>query len=230
MIHLDQDQELFEDKNLRVANPTGNYDDAELIECYHVDDPKITVGAFQAQYVKYGNMIYRFNEPRELGPEILKIDPTSTHTAAVLVRMTDELLTQAQEGSLTEGSLDEVRAEEQAKIDEQIAEEEIKEEDEKEDEENTGEEENEEEVEEEPKEEIPEESPEEDPDSLPAEESPVGEGPAIDVPVIDEELPVEEVIIPEESIVPPEVVPVIEETVTEGPVGLLRRKKRRKVA
>jgi hypothetical protein len=121
MIHIDQDQTISENSNLRVMTPTGDYEDSTLIEFYDVSAPAIVSGAFQAQYVKYGNMVYTFNDPIELGKEILKIDPTSTHTAASYVRMTEELLVKMNNGSLEPSSLDQVLSVEQDTMKDQMS-------------------------------------------------------------------------------------------------------------
>ncbi|MBP6857852.1 MAG: hypothetical protein KBC11_01530 [Candidatus Pacebacteria bacterium] len=118
MIHITQDQNVFESENLKVATLTGDYEDGTLIEFYDVDSPNIISGTFQAQYIKYGGLVYKFSGHKELGEEILKIDPTSTHTAASYVRMTNELLAQMDNGELEPGSLDEAIVTEQEKMEE----------------------------------------------------------------------------------------------------------------
>jgi hypothetical protein len=121
MIHIDQDQTISENDNLRVVTSTGDYEDTALIEFYDITEPTLVTGAFQAQYVKYGSMMYRFNDPVELGRELLKIDPLSTHTAASYVRMTDELLSKMHDGTLESTSLDQVVSVEQDAMKEQIS-------------------------------------------------------------------------------------------------------------
>ncbi len=120
MIHIDQDQNIIENENLKVLTPTGDYEDTALIEFYDINNPDFTTGTFQAQYIKYGGVVYKFNGPKELGEEILKIDPESTHTAASYVRMTNELLDQMNTGSLEPSSLDQVITDEQIKTEEQM--------------------------------------------------------------------------------------------------------------
>jgi hypothetical protein len=118
MIHIDKDQIVTDNENLRVMTPTGDYEDGALIEFYDVNNPDVAAGAFQAQCIKYGNMVYRFNEPAELGTAILAIDSLSTHTAASYVRMTKELLNQMNGGTLEATSLDQVITTEQANTEE----------------------------------------------------------------------------------------------------------------
>ncbi len=119
MIYIEQHAALMEDTNLKVASPTGSYEDMALIECYDSADPSLSRGAYQAQYVKYGNMVYYFNEPKELGLAILALDPKSTHSAASYVRMTNELLSQMNSGSLEPASLQDAMAVEQTVMEEQ---------------------------------------------------------------------------------------------------------------
>jgi hypothetical protein len=121
MIHLEQGQIVPDSTNLRVLVPTGDYNDNDLIECYGADDPTLAACSFQAQYIKYGGLVYKFNEPQALGEEILKTDPTSTHSAASYVRMTKELLAQMNAGSLQPQSLNQVQATEQANLDQATA-------------------------------------------------------------------------------------------------------------
>lgn len=133
MIHIIRDQELMGNPNLKIASPTGNYEDTALIDFYNIYNPEITAGAFQAQFVKYGGMVYQFNEPKELGEAILIIDPESTHSAADFARMNIELSKQMKEGTLESKSLEKMKEKinEEKKEEEEIEEEieqEIKEE------------------------------------------------------------------------------------------------------
>lgn len=120
MIHIEKDAEILENENLRVVTTTGDYEDSALIEFVDISNPGVVAGAYQAQYIKYGNLVYRFNDHKELGTEILKIDPSSTHTSASFVRMSNELLAQMDSGSLEPSSLDEVLAVEQVTMEEQM--------------------------------------------------------------------------------------------------------------
>ena len=120
MIHIEKDKEIFGEVNLRIATATGDYEDSALIEFYDVNNPGVVSGSFQAQYIKYGSIVYRFSDPKELGVEILKIEPDSTHIAADYARMTNELLNQMNAGSLETSSLDQVITDEQTKTEEKI--------------------------------------------------------------------------------------------------------------
>ncbi len=214
MIHIDKDQKIAENENLKVMTNTGDYEDSALIEFYDVIDPAVVAGAFQAQYVKYGNLVYGFNDPVELGNAILAIDGESTHTAASYVRMTKELLSQMNGGTLEAKSLDEVISTEQENMEQ------------KKEEAATEEETTEEEVTEESEEEVTEEEPEDTEDVLPEEEEVIDE-------VLPEEETIEEVlpVVEEESVpapAPQEVVPEVPVTESE-PVSILRRKTKRKI-
>lgn len=114
MIYIEQDQKISENENMRVFSPTGDYNDSDFIEFYDKENSNVVIGAYHAQYVKYGSLVYRYTDPKELGAEILKIDPESNHSAASLVRMQNELLKQFDQGSLEPESLRQVMEEEQA--------------------------------------------------------------------------------------------------------------------
>ncbi len=84
MIHIDQGQAIPENPSLKVFSVSGDYSDNDLIECCGLDNTNIPVASFQAQFIKYGGLVYRFNEPEELGQAIVAIDPVSTHDSALL--------------------------------------------------------------------------------------------------------------------------------------------------
>lgn len=119
MIHIEKDQKVAENEELRVATATGDYEDNALIEFYNVNESNVVAGAFAAQFIKYGSLVYKFNDPKELGVEILKIDSSSTHTSASFVRMSNELLSQMNKGSLEPASLDQALATEQTSMEDQ---------------------------------------------------------------------------------------------------------------
>lgn len=120
MIHLEKDQKVAENENLRVAADTGDYTDSAAISCYDVTDASIPLCSFQAQYVMYGGIVYRFNDPKDLGAAILQVDRNSTHMAASFVRMNNELLAQMNDGSLESDSLNQVVSSEQANVQDQL--------------------------------------------------------------------------------------------------------------
>lgn len=104
MIYIEHGARIPNNQNLTIASPTGDYEDTALIEFHDEGNRDIVTGSFQAQYIRYGNIVYMFNDPKELGEAILKIDPDSTHATAVFVRSTKELFDQMN-SSTTEPSL-----------------------------------------------------------------------------------------------------------------------------
>lgn len=106
---------------MRVLSPSGDYADDALVECYDASIPGVAVGAYQAQFVRYGALVYRYGDPVELGREILKLDPESMHAAASFVRMSDELLSKMATGSLEPESLGQVLEEEQGRMEEAMS-------------------------------------------------------------------------------------------------------------
>ena len=118
MIHIEKEQKIAENENIIVYSPSGDYNDFDLIEYCQIDNPNVALGAFQAQFVKYGGLVYQFNEPAELGDAILAIDPESTHSAASLVRMQKELLSQFGQGSLQGDALAQITEQEQNNLEE----------------------------------------------------------------------------------------------------------------
>lgn len=110
MIRITKGQPVEGDETLSVISDSGDYEDTALIECAGAAS---TAVVYQAQYIKYGQLVYQHSDPVALGTEILKLDPESTHTAAAYVRMTKELLSQMQDGSLEPESLDQAIEQEQ---------------------------------------------------------------------------------------------------------------------
>lgn len=49
-----------------VFSPTGDYDSFDLVEVYVKENPDVSNGALQAQYVKFGPVVYREDEYTEL--------------------------------------------------------------------------------------------------------------------------------------------------------------------
>lgn len=119
MIKIVQGQEVSGEPTLKVATASGDYEDTALMECYSETDPGVIVGAYQAQFVKYGALVYQHSDPIELGKALLLIDPKATHNAASYVRITNELLVKMNSGALELSSLDEAVATEQASVEEQ---------------------------------------------------------------------------------------------------------------
>lgn len=90
MIHIEQHQLVPENSKLRVLSVTGDYSDNDAIECYNEDEPEIAVCSYQAQFIKYGGIVYRFNTPEELGAALVQLDPESTHNSALLFKEDEE--------------------------------------------------------------------------------------------------------------------------------------------
>ncbi len=60
MIHLEKGQLLKSDQTMRVAVPSGDYNETDLIECYSVNgDPENPTGMYQAQYIAFGGSVYQ---------------------------------------------------------------------------------------------------------------------------------------------------------------------------
>lgn len=123
MIYIEKNQKIAENENVRVYSPSGEYQDNDLIEVYDISSPEIVAGAFAAQYIRYGGIVYKFNDPQELGRAILEIDPTSTHGSASFVRMQDELLAKLNGGDLNTQTLQETITNEMNSIEQKLEEE-----------------------------------------------------------------------------------------------------------
>lgn len=90
MIHIEQHQLVPDNNRLRVFSVSGDYSDNDAIECYTEDEPDVAVCSYQAQFIKYGGLVYRFNTPEELGAALVQIDPESTHNSALLYKEDEE--------------------------------------------------------------------------------------------------------------------------------------------
>ncbi len=209
MIHIIKDQIIAENENLRVATATGDYEDTALIEFYDIKNPDFIAGAFQAQFIIYGGLVYLYNDHIELGNTILEIDPNSTHTSASYVRMNNELLAKMNNGTLEPESLNQTLNAEKENMENQMVDtEKFIEEKER----------SIEEIE------------------KPIEENvPVENMPEENVPVENETIvePIPEEVIEQEVL--PENIPAIEDVVapevitTEEPVSMIKRKVKRKI-
>jgi len=90
MIHIEQNQNVPENENLRVYSPSGDYSEVDLIECYDIRNPDLAICSFQAQFLKYGGVVYQYSAPEELGAKLIEIDPESTHDAVALYKEEEE--------------------------------------------------------------------------------------------------------------------------------------------
>lgn len=101
MIHIEKDQIVPENKDLRVFSQSGDYNDNDLIECYHIDNPDFALSAFSATFIKYGGIVYQFGDPLLMGEELLKIDPECTHDFAILFKEEEERKKKRERGDFT---------------------------------------------------------------------------------------------------------------------------------
>ncbi len=62
MIHIDQFQEVFGRPELKVVSPTGDYNEADLLECAGADDLGRPLCMFQAQCIVFGDVVYQQDE------------------------------------------------------------------------------------------------------------------------------------------------------------------------
>jgi hypothetical protein len=63
MIHIEQDQQLKDEPQMKVAVPTGDYNETDLIECYKDgEDPNTPTAMYQAQFISLGRNIYQQSE------------------------------------------------------------------------------------------------------------------------------------------------------------------------
>lgn len=69
-----------------VAMDDGQYGDNDLIACVATGELEPVTASYAAQFIKYGKIVYQFNDPVELGEAIIAIDDHSTHDAAQLYR------------------------------------------------------------------------------------------------------------------------------------------------
>lgn len=69
-----------------VVMDSGEYADVDLMLCAPLDNQGTPDAMFQAQFIKYGPVVYQHETPEALGKAIVEIDPSSTHDAAQLFR------------------------------------------------------------------------------------------------------------------------------------------------
>ena len=100
MIHIEQHQEVPGFANWRVYDPTGDYQDNDLIQCYDVADPGLALGSLQAQFIVYGGIVYQFNSPTELAAQLVEIDPGTTHEAVKLQAEMNSLSARMERGEV----------------------------------------------------------------------------------------------------------------------------------
>lgn len=87
--------------DLIVESESGEYADTDLILCAQKDTPNVPVAQYQAQFIHYGEMVYQFETPEDLGKAIVAIDAESTHDAAQLWREEEVRRMARERGTLT---------------------------------------------------------------------------------------------------------------------------------
>jgi hypothetical protein len=101
MVTITSDLAIAEHPTLFVYSPAGEYADADLILCADRSDPATPVAMLQAQFIKYGSMVYQFNTPEDLGKAILAIDANSKLDAVVLYQQAEARDAARAAGTLT---------------------------------------------------------------------------------------------------------------------------------
>lgn len=86
MVPITKELQIAENPDLVVHSAEGEYADSDLILCARRDNPSLPVAQMQAQYVKYGPVVYQFNTPEELGAALFVLDPESSHDAVLLYK------------------------------------------------------------------------------------------------------------------------------------------------
>lgn len=101
MIHIEQNQLVPENEDLRVLSVSGDYNDNDLIECCHISNPGFALYAFSATFIKYGGVVYQYSDPLLLGKALLEIDPDCTHDYATLFKEEEARRVKREEGDFT---------------------------------------------------------------------------------------------------------------------------------
>lgn len=100
MISIKKGEKVIWSPGLVVAADTGDYADVDLIACASVTDKDFPVAQYQAQYIRYGDMVYQHGTPEALGEAIVALDAISTHDAAQLWREDEERRIKREGGNL----------------------------------------------------------------------------------------------------------------------------------
>lgn len=101
MISLAQGAPIPSLPNFVIASGDGQYADTDLILCASADVPDFPVAQYQAQFIRYGEVVYQFETPEALGEALVAIDPESTHDAAQLWREEEVRRFAREKGTLT---------------------------------------------------------------------------------------------------------------------------------
>ena len=104
MVPITKDLKISEQESLVVYSPAGDYADTDLILCADAANPSVPTAMLQAQFVKYGPVVYQFSTPEDLGAALVTLDPTSTHDAAALYREDQARKVAREAGTLEPGN------------------------------------------------------------------------------------------------------------------------------
>ncbi len=203
MIYLTKGQKLFTNEGMVVYDATGHYDDGDAVVCAAAYAPEEPICRYEAKFIAYGDNVYNITDPEKLMEEVKKIDPEN-----LFGKNKDEVAVDKMIEKIKKPVNEEEIAEEADEVDEEG--------------EALGEESAPEEV-------VETETPVE-PTPEPEEVPPVAEEPVPEV--VPEEEIVPPVVGPEVTPEPiPEIVPEPEVVpITEEPISVLTRKRKRKVA
>ncbi len=119
MIRINKHQEILGEPNIKVFSESGDYTETDLIQCYNIENPDVPISALQAQYIKYGPIVYQYNEPEELGEAISKIDPDSTHDAVLLYKEEESRKLRRDKGNLQSAESSQINDEQMNKTSKQ---------------------------------------------------------------------------------------------------------------
>lgn len=86
MVTLTQDVKIADSPSLVLCSPEGDYQDTDLVLFAEAKDPTFATAQFQAQFAKYGPVVYQYNTPEELGAALFALDPASTHDSVALYK------------------------------------------------------------------------------------------------------------------------------------------------
>lgn len=86
MITITNKLTITDGPSLVLYSPAGDYQDTDLILYADEQEPGTPIAQFQAQFVKYGPVVYQYNSPEELGEALYTVDPESTHDAVALYK------------------------------------------------------------------------------------------------------------------------------------------------
>ncbi len=86
MISITQGSSLADNGGMIIVSPSGQYADTDLILCATKTEPDLAIAMYQAQFLRYGDIVYQFNTPEDLGKAVFAIDPEATLDAVTLYK------------------------------------------------------------------------------------------------------------------------------------------------